>query len=476
MINFFLHYYLIFNLITFNEANLYLFRFVNLTLRLDSKSTSFLLILGVVRMRVVLWSFYYIDNESNYARFTGLLIVFLLFIIGLIMFSNLYITLIGWDGLGVRSLLLVLFYKNRKRLGAGMITALTNRVGDCLFFCCLGFIISIEYVIYIFPLMCITKSAQFPFSSWLPSAIAAPTPVRALVHSSTLVTAGVYLLIRYNFEGYFLLWVGAFTLILSGLAAVAERDFKKVVALRTLSQIRTIFVSIGAHEKTLGFFHLISHAWFKALLFICVGMSIHSLYGTQDYRRIKGLRRLSSSVFRIVAVLSLIGFVFTAGFYTKEVILEGLQRNETRMSLILVFLVGIGLTARYSFKILRFLLTPSGERRMSLGAESFSVKMPIWILGLFRTSYGYMVQSNLVLSYGDKLTPIIFTLAGALFYGSISPFLRRLLVTPHTQGIAQYAFDQQKHEGWYSHAYFPDLTKKHYILLLAGGLLFFFII
>ena len=175
-----------------------------------------------------------------------------------------------------------------------------------------------------------TKRAQIPFSAWLPAAMAAPTPVRALVHSSTLVTAGVYILIRYSFYDLSpLLLVGRCTILLGGICACAERDLKKVVALSTLSQLGVMIISLGAHEKTFCFFHLISHACFKALLFICVGVCIHSLYGTQDYRRFNRLSQIAPvSVLFAVANLSLMGFIFTSGFYSKDIILEALFKEE----------------------------------------------------------------------------------------------------------------------------------------------------
>ena len=160
--------------------------------------------------------------------------------------------------------------------------------------------------------------------------MAAPTPVRALVHSSTLVTAGIYVLIRYciNDTGP-LLFIGRCTMVMAGLRACAERDLKKVVALSTLSQLGVMIISLGAHEKSYCFFHLMSHAYFKALLFICVGVCIHTVYGTQDFRNFNKLRSsLHIAVFAAVANLSLMGFTFTSGFYRKDRILEGLIKEE----------------------------------------------------------------------------------------------------------------------------------------------------
>jgi len=205
--------------------------------------------------------------------------------------------------------------------------------------------------------------------------MAAPTPVSALVHSSTLVTAGVYILIRYSNVTPSLLYLGSFTFFLAGLSACVESDIKKVVALSTLSQLRVMFVSLGSYAKSFCFYHIIAHAYFKALLFICVGVGIHSTYATQDSRRIKCVGVLPT-IFTIVSIMSLMGFVFTAGFHSKHLILEALYRG--RSCFILAFLLGAGLTAFYSRKLLK---VSRGIRNIRIGGLSWSVKFPLSLLG-----------------------------------------------------------------------------------------------
>ena len=179
-------------------------------------------------------------------------------------------------------------------------------------------------------LAAMTKRAQIPFSSWLPAAIAAPTPVSALVHSSSLVTAGVYLLIRFNillvnnWLGQFLLLISGLTIFMAGLGANFEFDLKKIIALSTLSQLGLIIRILAIGFYKLAFFHLLTHALFKALLFICAGAIIHNINNTQDIRLIGGLRihiPLTSSCLNI-ANLALCGMPFLAGFYSKDIILE----------------------------------------------------------------------------------------------------------------------------------------------------------
>lgn len=207
----------------------------------------------------------------------------------------------------------------------------------------------------------ITKRAQIPFSSWLPAAIAAPTPVRALVHSSTLVTAGVYLLIRLHlflrsFSVYLntVLVISCLTLFMAGIRALGEFDIKKVVALSTLRQLGVILFSIGLDFPLLAFFHLITHALFKALLFICVGTLINSHIHCQD------LRIIGNLVFQIPSILSclnvaniaLCGLPFLSGFYSKDLIMEVLIYNSYSFFLVLGFIVGVLFTTIYSFRLI----------------------------------------------------------------------------------------------------------------------------
>lgn len=203
--------------------------------------------------------------------------------------------------------------------------------------------------------------------------MAAPTPVRALVHSSTLVTAGVYVLIRYcKFDMSQIIYIGSATMILAGLRACVERDLKKIVALSTLSQLGVIMVSIGTNAKSYCFFHLISHACFKALLFLCVGTFIHSVYGSQDHRSFDKINPITLSVFCAIANMSLLGFIFTSGFYRKDMILEELYRGASSL-MIAIFLIGIGLTSCYSMKILTITTLKSAfteSATYSLGGRS----------------------------------------------------------------------------------------------------------
>lgn len=206
----------------------------------------------------------------------------------------------------------------------------------------------------------ITKRAQIPFSAWLPAAIAAPTPVSSLVHSSTLVTAGVYLIIRFypllnnKTVLFFVFLTGLITILMSGWVANFENDLKKVIALSTLSQLGLIFIILGAGSYVLAFFHLIMHALFKSTLFICAGFIIHNLQGRQD-RRFRGFSSFNSPYLGVVFTctnLALCGFPFLRGFYSKDRILEFCLNNPLGNFIIILIIISTGLTLSYRFRIL----------------------------------------------------------------------------------------------------------------------------
>ena len=294
----------------------------------------------------------------------------------------------GWDGLGVTSYLLVIFYQRNKSYNAGMLTAITNRLGD------VGLLISISFLVYmgswnyifiesfseifsnllvfIIIISACTKSAQIPFSAWLPAAMAAPTPVSALVHSSTLVTAGVYLLIRINIIiieiniSYLLLLMGIITMIIAGITAIIEMDIKKIIALSTLSQLGVIILILGLGNPILSFFHLLSHAFFKAMLFICAGIIIHNIKDYQDIRKI-GISHNNLNFcisIMLIANIRLCGLPFLSGFYSKDLIIEILLIKGKNLFLFLSIIFGTMLTVLYSCRLsflvsLNFLKTES---------------------------------------------------------------------------------------------------------------------
>lgn len=205
-----------------------------------------------------------------------------------------------------------------------------------------------------------TKRAQIPFSAWLPAAIAAPTPVSALVHSSTLVTAGVYLMIRFSplilsrvvFSNFLLLF-STLTMLMAGIRANFEMDLKKVIALSTLSQLGLIIISLSLGFVNLAYFHLLTHALFKALLFMCAGAIIHASGESQDVRFIGSLVFFMPivGVCINIANFALCGIPFMAGFYSKDILIEVSLEGVSNLFIVLLLMISVGLTAMYSFRL-----------------------------------------------------------------------------------------------------------------------------
>nr|ALO77621.1 NADH deshydrogenase subunit 5 [Cantharidae sp. GENSP01] len=330
---------------------------------------------------VIYYSMEYMSGEKNLNRFIILVFMFIVSMMFLIISPNLISILLGWDGLGLVSYCLVIFYQNVKSYNAGMLTALSNRIGDVALLMSIAWMLnygSWNYVFYIdmmkhdfsmeviswfIVLAAMTKSAQIPFSSWLPAAMAAPTPVSSLVHSSTLVTAGVYLLIRFNFAlglnlMLFLLFISLMTMFMAGLGANFEFDLKKIIALSTLSQLGLMISVLALGEYMLAFFHLLTHALFKALLFMCAGSMIHSMNNCQDIRFMGGMSSQLplTCCFFTVCSMALCGLPFLSGFYSKDLILEFLSMNYFNLFIYLIFYFSTGLTVCYSVRLMYYVM------------------------------------------------------------------------------------------------------------------------
>lgn len=344
-------------------------------------SCSFIRFVLLISFVVVVYRIRYMRSEKRISIFIFLVYSFVVSIRLLIISPNLIRVLLGWDGLGLISYCLVIYYQNIKSYNAGMLTAMSNRIGDVMILLSIAWILNFgrwNYLFYfsfdqglygiigvLIILAAITKRAQIPFSSWLPSAIAAPTPVSALVHSSTLVTAGVYLLIRFNFIFtnlslcIFLLTVSVLTIFMSGLGAIFEHDLKKVIALSTLSQLGLIIRRLCLGIVEVAFFHLITHALFKSLLFICAGYIIHGINNSQDIRFIGCVirHRPLLRIYFNISNLSLCGMPFLAGFYSKDLILETILMETNNLIIFILYFISIFFTVTYTFRLIYFRIT-----------------------------------------------------------------------------------------------------------------------
>ena len=395
---------------------------IYLTFIIDSTALYFIRLVRLVSGSVIIFSSSYIISEKFFSRFIFLVFMFIMSIFLLILSPNIISLLLGWDGLGVTSYLLVIFYQRNKSYNAGILTALTNRLGDVGLLVSISLIIYIgswsyvfvnvtdkifsQILVYLIVISACTKRAQIPFSAWLPAAIAAPTPVSALVHSSTLVTAGVYLLIRINLIiieiniRKFLGTLGILTIIIAGITAIVEIDIKKVIALSTLRQLGIIIIILGIGNPVLSFFHLISHAFFKAILFICAGLIIHRIKDYQDIRKI-GFNylniNLSVSII-IIANIRLCGLPFLSGFYSKDLIIEIVIIKGKNIFLFFMLILGTSLTVIYSCRLnflisLNFIKT---ESLYNIRENANFIILGIFFLAPISVTGGLIISWNII--------------------------------------------------------------------------------
>nr|YP_010947300.1 NADH dehydrogenase subunit 5 [Smerkata fusca]WGO62316.1 NADH dehydrogenase subunit 5 [Smerkata fusca] len=383
MLNFiFMIYFIMTNLILFLEWEIITVNSTSvvMSILLDWMSLLFMMFVSLISSVVIFYSKSYMSSELNLVRFMNLVILFVFSMILLIISPNMISILLGWDGLGLVSYCLVIYYQNLKSYNAGMLTALSNRIGDVLILMVISWMLNYgswnyifylnfmknDYVMMLVGIMIVmaamTKSAQIPFSSWLPAAMAAPTPVSALVHSSTLVTAGVYLLIRFNFLLVdmlimkFLLLISILTMFMAGISANYEFDLKKIIALSTLSQLGLMMSILSMGFSDLAFFHLLTHAMFKALLFMCAGVIIHMMNDIQDIRYMGGISLYIplTSLCLNISNMALCGIPFLAGFYSKDLILEMVSFSNLNMVVFILYYISTGLTMFYSFRLLMY--------------------------------------------------------------------------------------------------------------------------
>nr|WDS46343.1 NADH dehydrogenase subunit 5 [Parnassius mercurius] len=381
---FFMIYFIMENLVLFLEWEIISFNSMNIVMSiiLDWMSLLFMMFVLMISSSVIYYSKSYMSSEMNLNRFIILVLLFVFSMILLIISPNMISIFLGWDGLGLVSYCLVIYYQNIKSYNAGMLTALSNRIGDVMILMVISWMMNYGSWNYIFYLnfmnndysmkiigilviiAAMTKSAQIPFSSWLPAAMAAPTPVSALVHSSTLVTAGVYLLIRFNmllvdmFFYKLLLLLSGLTMFMAGISANYEFDLKKIIALSTLSQLGLMMSILSMGLPELAFFHLLTHAMFKALLFMCAGVIIHMMNDNQDIRYMGGISLYipMTSLCMNISNLALCGIPFLAGFYSKDLILEMVSMSNLNMLIFFLYYFSTGLTMFYTIRLLMYLM------------------------------------------------------------------------------------------------------------------------
>nr|YP_010809158.1 NADH dehydrogenase subunit 5 [Anaka burmensis]UNZ99517.1 NADH dehydrogenase subunit 5 [Anaka burmensis] len=417
----------------------------------DWISLMFISTVTLISSMVIFYSINYMgiyNYSSN--RFLFLVILFVLSMILMIMSPNLVSILLGWDGLGLVSYCLVIYYQSMKSYLAGMITCLTNRLGDIGILITIAWLMSygswhfMFYLNFFNPLIykmifisAFTKSAQIPFSSWLPAAMAAPTPVSALVHSSTLVTAGVYMLIRFfnkfNYNNMFFLTLTILTMFMSSFCANYEFDLKKIIALSTLSQLGLMMSSLFMGLVDMSFFHLLTHAMFKSLLFLCAGIFIFYMKDNQDIRFMGTVSKMMpfNTVCFNISNLTLCGLPFLSGFYSKDLIVESSLMNEYNIIFYMMFYICLGLTSCYTIRLFFYsvMFDIKLNSIMMMVEEKMFMKFSIFVLTMFSLIYGssilWMISINfsyLIMPMLMKIMSFLFILAGMMMGYNIMNF------------------------------------------------------